>query len=241
MRVIGVHPSTLQMLSVIMLSAVLFFSVWLTVKHTAESKPVYVQYYARPQIIIDAGHGGTDGGAVGVNNTVEKHINLSISRKLAELLSFNGFEVILTREDDDSIHDPQVEGIAQQKRSDMVNRLEIIKEHPNAIFISIHQNMFSDSSCKGAQMFYSINHDDSQKLAQEMQEQFRKKLQPDNMREIKAADDALYLLDNAKIPAILVECGFLSNPQECEKLCDENYQEQIAFTVFTALLDFYRG
>lgn len=241
MRIIGIRPSTRQMMSVILLAITLFSAVWMTVKSTMESKPVYVQYHARPQIILDAGHGGMDGGAVGVNNTIEKHINLSITLKLAELLRMGGFEVILTRSSDDSIHDPEVEGIARQKRSDMVNRLRVIEQHPNALFISIHQNMFSDSSCQGAQMFYSPNHENSSLLAEKIQAQFREKLQPDNSREIKAADEALFLLDNAQIPAVLVECGFLSNPQECEKLCDERYQKQIAFTVFSALLDFYRS
>ncbi len=240
MQIIGIRPSTRQMMAVVLLFVAMFCVVWITVRNTMQSKPVYVQYHAHPQIIIDAGHGGIDGGAVGVNNTVEKHINLSISLKLADLLRMNGFEVILTRSTDDSIHDPQVEGIARQKRSDMYNRLSIIDEHPNALFISIHQNMYSDSSCQGAQMFYSANNESSLLLALQIQDHFREKLQPYNNREIKAADEALFLLDNAQIPAVLVECGFLSNPQECEKLCDESYQEQIAFAIFAALLDFYR-
>ena len=239
MRVIGIRPSTRQMLITILGVSVFLYMIWFTLFYIAEAKPVFVQYHAKPQIILDAGHGGADGGAVGINNVVEKEINLSITLKLADLLRFNGFDVILTRSTDASIHDPAETGVAKQKRSDMYNRLKIIEEHPNALFVSIHQNKFGDSSCKGAQIFYSPNHESSQKLAQTLQNQFREKLQPDNGRDIKASDEGLFLLWNAEIPAVLVECGFLSNQNECELLCDENYQKKIAFVIYLSLLDFF--
>ncbi len=239
MRIIGIRPSTRQMFVATLGIVVFLYMIWTAVFHMGEAKPVYVQYRARPQIILDAGHGGVDGGAVGVNNVVEKEINLSITLKLAELLRLNGFDVILTRNSDDSIHDPTETGIARQKRSDMYNRLKIIEEHSNALFVSIHQNKFSDPSSKGAQIFYSPNHEASQKLAQILQNQFRENLQPDNSREIKVSDEGLFLLWNAEIPAVLVECGFISNQNECEQLCDESYQEKIAFIIYLSLLDFF--
>ena len=122
----------------------------------------------------------------------------------------------------------------------MRNRLKIIENHPNALFVSIHQNKFSDPSCKGAQIFYSPNHSDSEQLAKLLQESFRENLQPENSRGIKTSDESLYLLWNAEIPAVLVECGFLSNPNECDLLCDESYQEKIAFVIYLSLLDFYQ-
>ena len=240
MRIIGIKPSARQFFVAILGISVFLYGIWLAIFHMGETKPVFVQYHARPQIILDAGHGGMDGGAVGVNNTPEQGINLAITLKLKELLQLNGFEVILTRPNENSIHDPSETSVAKQKRSDMRNRLKIIENHPNALFVSIHQNKFSDPSCKGAQIFYSPNHSDSEQLAKLLQESFRENLQPENSREIKASDESLYLLWNAEIPAVLVECGFLSNPNECDLLCDESYQEKIAFVIYLSLLDFYQ-
>ena len=240
MRIIGIKPSARQFFVAILGISVFLYGIWLAIFHMGETKPVFVQYHARPQIILDAGHGGMDGGAVGVNNTPEQGINLAITLKLKELLQLNGFEVILTRPNENSIHDPSETSVAKQKRSDMRNRLKIIENHPNALFVSIHQNKFSDPSCKGAQIFYSPNHSDSEQLAKLLQESFRENLQPENSREIKTSDESLYLLWNAEIPAVLVECGFLSNPNECEQLCDESYQEKIAFVIYLSLLDFYQ-
>lgn len=240
MRIIGIKPSARQFFVAILGISVFLYGIWLAIFHMGETKPVFVQYHARPQIILDAGHGGMDGGAVGVNNIPEQGINLAITLKLKELLQLNGFEVILTRSNEDSIHDPSETSVARQKRSDMRNRMKIIENHPNALFISIHQNKFSDPSCKGAQIFYSPNHSDSEQLAKLLQESFRENLQPENSREIKTSDESLYLLWNAEIPAVLVECGFLSNPNECELLCNESYQEKIAFVIYLSLLDFYQ-
>ena len=240
MRIIGIKPSARQFFVAILGISVFLYGIWLAIFHMGETKPVFVQYHARPQIILDAGHGGMDGGAVGVNNTPEQGINLAITLKLKELLQLNGFEVILTRPNENSIHDPSETSVAKQKRSDMRNRLKIIENHPNALFVSIHQNKFSDPSCKGAQIFFSPNHSDSEQLAKLLQESFRENLQPENNREIKTSDESLYLLWNAEIPAVLVECGFLSNPNECELLCDESYQEKIAFVIYLSLLDFYQ-
>ena len=239
MRIIGIRPSTRQFLAAICGTALFLLVLSSVILRSGESLPVYMQFHSHPQIIIDAGHGGIDGGAVGIDNTVEKHINLAISLKLAELLQLNGFEVILTRSTDASIHDPEIEGIARQKRSDMYNRKAVIDANPNALFLSIHQNLFQDPSCQGAQVFYSDNHADSALLAQSIQDQFRESLQQSNSREIKAAGENLFLLYNAQVPAVMVECGFLSNASECMLLQDEEYQKKIACVIDLGLLDFY--
>lgn len=241
MKIIGIRPSVQQLYAAVFCAAVLLCGVWAVISYKGEALPVSMAYQSRPQIIIDAGHGGMDGGAVGVNNVVEKEINLGISLKLAELLQLNGFDVILTRSTDDSIHDPQETSIARQKRSDMYKRMEMIEKNPSAVFVSVHQNFFSDPSSKGAQIFYSTNHDDSEILAQTLQDQFRESLQQDNMRQIKAAGDNLFLLYHAEIPAVLVECGFLSNQEDCRNLCDEEYQKKVAFVIYLGLLDFYNA
>lgn len=211
-----------------------------SILYLGETKEVIVQYRSKPKIIIDSGHGGFDGGAVGVNNTVEKDINLSIALKLRDMLQCNGFQVIMTRDADISLHDPEVTGMAKQKRSDMYNRREIIDENPDGLFISIHQNKFGESSSWGAQIFYSPNHADSEYLAQIVQQKFVKYLQPENHREIKQSGQELFLLYHAKVPAILAECGFISNVEECEKLTSSQYQDQVAFVLFTSLMDYYQ-
>ena len=193
----------------------------------------------RRSVIIDPGHGGVDGGAVGVNGVVEKNINLSISLKLREFFRAAGYEVVMTREDDRSIHSPDAKTVREQKTSDLYNRLDFMKKNPKAIFISIHQNKFEQSRYSGTQVFYSANMLQSRILAQTIQQEIRKALQPENTRQIKQADKNLFIIYNAPIPAVMVECGFLSNPGEALKLQDTDYQNKLAFTVFYAVLKTY--
>lgn len=189
-------------------------------------------------VVIDSGHGGADGGCVGVNGCVEKDINLAIATDLQKLLELSGFNVVMTRTEDVSIHDEGVEGLRNQKVSDMENRLEIIQSHPDALFVSIHQNQFTDPQYFGAQMFYTTNNPANFKLAQTMQECFRE-LQPGNDREIKLIDNGLYLFKNTQQPALLIECGFLSNSNDAANLSDGDYQKKVAFTVFKGITSFF--
>ncbi|MBR5269216.1 MAG: N-acetylmuramoyl-L-alanine amidase [Anaerotignum sp.] len=190
-------------------------------------------------IILDAGHGGEDGGAVGKSNLPEKEINLSITEKLKTLLELHGFTVIMTRESDAFIGDNSLPTLTERKKSDMQKRLQIMTEHPNGIFVSIHQNHFDNTALNGAQVFYSANHDHSPLLASSIQTTIVSLLQPENMRVSKAAEPTIYLLRNAQIPAVIVECGFLSNIEEATLLCEESYQNQIAFSIFCGILDYY--
>ena len=178
-----------------------------------------------------------DGGAQ-ANGVSEKQVNLAIALDLKELLSAMGFRVIMTREDDRSIHDPQLTQVGRQKRSDLHNRLKLMQQNPQAIFVSIHQNKFEESWCSGAQIFYSPNHPDSQKLAALMQRSFSA-LQPDNQRQIKEAGNNLFLLYEGQNPAVMAECGFLSNPDEAAALSDRDYQKKVAFVLMQAILEFY--
>lgn len=210
------------------------------IRYIGESKMVLLPISEKTSqtIILDPGHGGMDGGAVGVNQLVEKNINLQIAIKLEEMLSLNGFNVIMTRDTDVSIHDSEITNLNRQKRSDMYNRLKIIEDHPEAIFISIHQNKFPQAQAKGAQMFYSTNLEDSKKLAGILQQNFISYLQPENTREIKPSGEELFLLHNAHIPAVLVECGFLSNEEDAANLQSSDYQDKIVFTIFNSLIQF---
>lgn len=196
---------------------------------------VIKQPYEPPVIILDAGHGGMDGGCVSVNNVPEKGINLNILLNLRCLLQVFGYNVEVTRDTDRSIHDDGIEGIANQKSSDMDNRLELFNKYDNAVCISIHQNQFTDSSYSGAQMFYSNEVKGSSSLAQSIQDSFVSLLQPDNKREIKLCGKELFLCYYCKNPTVMVECGFLSNPDEAALLETEEYQQKVAFTVFGGL------
>ncbi len=191
-----------------------------------------------PTIILDAGHGGIDSGCVSVNGAEEKDINLSIMLRLRDMLEAGGFEVIVTRDTDRSIHDSGVQGLGQQKLSDMQNRLEIINSYDNAIFVSVHQNQFTDSRYSGAQMFYPADDARSEQLAAILQRQFVSLLQPDNNRETKPVTDEIYLLDNANCPSVMAECGFLSNPEESALLESEEYQAKVAFTIFSGICEY---
>lgn len=197
-------------------------------KHTAGSA-------SSPVIVLDAGHGGIDGGCSSADGVPEKGINLAILLDLRDLLRISGYEVIVTRDTDRSIHDKGIEGIANQKSSDMDNRLEILNAPEHAVCISIHQNQFTDPQYSGAQMFYSDTNAQSESLAQALQSQFRTLLQPDNDREIKLCGKELFLCYYCKHPMVMAECGFLSNPEEAARLSSEEYQHQVAFTIYSAL------
>lgn len=189
-------------------------------------------------IILDAGHGGIDGGCVSVNGISEKGINLSIVESERDLLRVMGYDVVCTREEDKAIYDRGIEGLSNQKKSDMQNRLKIFSKYPEGISLSIHQNQFTDSKYSGAQMFYSEKNSDGERLASSMQKQFVSMLQPQNTRETKPVGDELYLLNNTENAAIMIECGFLSNPEEAALLESESYQKQVAFTIMTGIFEY---
>lgn len=189
----------------------------------------------RRTIVLDAGHGGMDSGAVGIHGELEKNINLAIVRDLRDMLTLSGFDVVLTRDADVSIHDDGVTGVRNQKVSDMENRLDIVKSYENCIFISVHQNKFTQPQYFGAQIFYNENNPDNRLLAQIMQDNF-KVIQPENDRQIKLSGDELYLFKNTMVPAVLIECGFLSNPDDAANLSDEQYQRKVAFMIYNGIV-----
>ena len=189
-------------------------------------------------IVLDAGHGGMDGGCSTPDGQTEKNINLNILLSVRDMGRMFGYNVEVTRDKDKSIHDKGVTGIRNQKISDMENRLEIFNMYPNAVCVSIHQNTFSDPIYNGAQMFYSETNPASEELASIMQQKFVENLQPYNQRETKLCGDELYLCYYCNNPTVMIECGFLSNPEEAAKLTDKDYQQKVAFTVFSGLNEF---
>lgn len=192
---------------------------------------------AKPTVIIDAGHGGEDGGAE-VDGVLEKDINLNIANKTADLLRLCGYTVTEIRDEDISVYEDGAETLREKKVSDLKHRVEICNESENNIVVSIHQNKFDNSAYSGAQVFYSVNNDNSILLAEAVRSAVVSLLQSDNTRELKPAGSDIYLLDNAEVPAIIVECGFLSNSEERAKLLDEGYQSQMAYSIAMGVLEY---
>lgn len=199
---------------------------------------VYKSEFDMPSVIIDAGHGGEDGGTSSDDGILEKDINLSVSLYLSEILRCSGYNVVMTRSDDEQIGDNTLSTIRQRKISDVRKRLEITKTYPDALFVSVHQNHYSSSKYSGAQVFYSPKSPDSQILADMVQTSIVSLLQNDNMRKIKEIGTNVYLLYNCENPAIMVECGFLSNAAETKLLATPDYQKKIAFSVACGIIKF---
>lgn len=204
----------------------------------SEILPTDANYTETKTVIIDAGHGGFDGGAAANDGTVEKNINLQISKKIAGILRFNGYNVIMTRNSDTGTEDDVSDTIAKRKKSDLENRLQVMKENTDSVFVSIHLNKFTTSAANGAQVFYTKNFSLAQHLANAVQTSIISLVQPQNKRVVKQGTDSTYLLKNAVVPAIIVECGFLSNKAELEKLKTDDYQSQMAFAIAKGICDF---
>ena len=181
--------------------------------------------------IIDPGHGGVDGGATSCTGKLENAFNLEIGLRLRDLLNFMGYRTKMTRTEDISIY-TKGETIAQKKISDLKERVRICNETGGAILLSIHQNTFPDSRYYGPQVFYG-NGDKSQELAETLQ----KTLDPEGKRGIKKAE-GIYLMEHITCPGALIECGFLSNPQEEAKLRSEEYQKELCCRIAAAAVDF---
>lgn len=188
-------------------------------------------------VIVDAGHGGEDGGAVGINGSVESHINLQIAMMLEELLVFYGTDVLLLRDSDISLHDEGVETVKARKTSDLQNRVAMVNQYDNGLLLSIHQNFYIEEQYFGAQVFYAgrssedsmgLEEEIAKDYAESLQKAFQEQLNPENHREAKLVDSSLYLMNHVQLPAVLIECGFLSNGVEAELLAKETYQLKIA-------------
>lgn len=190
-----------------------------------------------PVLIIDAGHGGEDGGAVASDGTVESGINLAIALQIEKVAQLSGWETVMTRRQDISIHDPDCETLRQKKVSDLKNRAALCANTGNGILISIHQNSLPQSpSVHGAQVFYN-GEPGSQELAQAIQDNLNSFINYDSPKAPKAISSDIYLMENAQCPAILVECGFLSNRDETINLKNEKYQKKISSVIFAAAAD----
>lgn len=188
-------------------------------------------------IVIDAGHGGEDGGCEG-NGLVEKDLNLDISLRIASLLKEAGISVVLTRDTDVLLYDKNSNYEGKKKAQDVRKRLEIAQESTNPVLVSIHMNYFAQTQYSGLQVWYSKNDPRSRILASLVQSNTKNNLQPNNKRNIKEATSGIFLLHNATFPAVLIECGFLSNTDEATALANEEYRQKLAETIFHSIMTY---
>ena len=187
-------------------------------------------------VVLDAGHGGEDCGAIGKNGTYEKDLNFAITTELGRQLSDLGYTVVYTRTEDKLLYTEEENIKGLRKIYDLKNRVQVAESYEDATFVSLHMNSFSDSRYDGLQVFYSKNNEESYALAASVQAQVKEKLQPSNNRGVREGI-GLYLMENLSCPAILIECGFISNSLECEKLCEKEYQKQLCFAILCGIID----
>lgn len=199
-----------------------------------ESKSASVDLEPKKVIVIDPGHGGEDGGAIGVGGVLEKDLNLALSSTISEILRFSGFEVIETRTEDVMLYDKNVDYKGKKKILDLAARLETANSTMPDLFLGIHMNSFPDSRYSGLTVYYSENTPESFEIAEFLRQDVVSLLQPDNNRVLKPGGN-IYLLKRTACPAILVECGFVSNPEECALLSTEDYRQRLSFVIYSSL------
>ena len=191
----------------------------------------------RLTVVIDAGHGGEDCGAIGSSGVYEKDLNLEIATKLGEYLEASGFKIVYTRTEDKLLYSEEENVKGMRKIYDLKNRMSIANSQDNSILVSIHMNSYGTESASGLQVYYSENTEGSRTLAEKIQGEVRSTLQPANKRTVKRGDN-IYLLKNAECDAVLIECGFISNSEECKKLSEKEYQKELCFSILCGIIKY---
>lgn len=234
-RTIFKHYNLSVFLFLILPTAVFLFYILLSgdLFQTTSSKNILISKKNVATIVIDAGHGGRDPGKVGTKGTLEKDINLKIALYLKDILESQNIHVILTREEDMDL----AKGAASFKTSDMKERIALIQKSNADAVISIHQNSYTDSDICGAQCFYYTPSETGKSLAGFLQKQIVTSTNQSKIREIKGNDD-YYLLKKSSIPTVIVECGFLSNPEDEQLLLQEEYQRKMAWAIHLGILNY---
>ncbi len=191
-------------------------------------------------VIIDAGHGGEDSGAVGVNGVLEKDLNLQIALEIGRAFEEQGYVVVYTRTDDRLLYkeEENIKGI--RKISDLKNRCKVGEKYPEALFISVHMNSFGMSKYSGLQVYYQEENENSHAIADAIQAKVSGTLQPNNDRKTKPAE-GMYILDNISNTAVLIECGFITNEAECKKLSEKEYQKELSFSIVCGIIEYIEG
>ena len=217
----------------------IFFASKLSARGTSDKSVLDTDTSQKyPTVIIDAGHGGEDGGAIGKNGIYEKELNLAIAQDLAAMLRASGIDVVMTRETDILLYDRNTDYRGRKKMLDLAARVKIAESYENCIFVSIHMNSFPQDKYRGLQVYYSVNTPESKLLAENIQASVREYIQKDNNRKTKQASGNIFLLDRINHPAVLVECGFLSNAEECALLSTEEYRKKLTLAIFCGITEY---
>lgn len=222
-------------------SSIVFCGIGAIVNIKNKKSDAYTQALANKTaeriIIIDAGHGGEDPGAVGINGSYEKDLNLEIAMEIGALLTEKGYTVIYTRTEDKMLYTPDENIKGMRKLSDLKNRCLLTEKYEDPILISIHMNTYGASKYSGLQVYYSDKDQESNRLAKCIQSSVKEITQPENTRTVKNGK-SLYLLENSNGTAVIIECGFLSNTDECEKLSQKEYQKQLSFSIVCGIINY---
>jgi N-acetylmuramoyl-L-alanine amidase len=227
--------------SIFIIAAILILSFWFNSRVKAKYQPLSPTFSESkaPTFVVDAGHGGEDGGAVAIDGTTEKELNLKISESLALLYELNGNKFAMTRETDTLLYDKYNDLECYQGKKkiyDLKNRVKITKEYQNSVYVGIHMNSFSSSKYSELQVYYSKNNESSKALANTVQSNTSAYLQNNNTRRTKEADSSIFILNNLDCPAVLIECGFISNEAELTLLKSEKYRQKLYTVIFASSL-----
>lgn len=224
--------------AIMLVTAVVFtFAAFYTGEKYTTGREINLSAAGARTVVLDAGHGEPDGGASSDFGVSEQAINLAIVKKTELFFTFAGISNELTRKNEYSIHSSGADTIHKKKVSDIQNRISFTKSVRNPIFVSVHLNYFEQKKYRGAQTFYNKSAG-SKELAQFIQNRFISVLKDDNSREIKPAPDGVYIMKKLTCPAVIAECGFLSNDAEAMLLCDSNYQDKLAFSLFAGTIEY---
>lgn len=222
----------IRVISVLLIMTVAYFSAYRRTVQTDSGSVVTSK--EKPCVVIDAGHGGVDPGKVSTSGALEKDINLEIAMKLQQFLEQEDVEVVLTRDSDAGLYD---ENASNKKVQDMKRRVELIESTRPVVTVSIHQNSYHEEYVHGAQTFYYANSEQSQQLAEKIQQVLLNTVDKNNTR-IAKANNNYYLLKKTSTPIVIVECGFLSNREEAQKLESDYYQEKVAWAIHMGILQY---
>lgn len=225
-------------INVILLSVFVSIFAFILVTDRKASVPTVSLPVSGKTIVIDAGHGKPDEGAESSKGTTEAETNLKIALKLQNLLEQSGATVILTRSDENAIYDLDAKTLKQKKISDIHNRVKIGNESSADIFVSIHLNKIPQQQYDGWQTFYNGNNENSRKLAVSIQNKLNDAIQKENNRIAKTIDN-IYIIKHVEIPTTIVECGFLSNPEEERSLLEDEYQNKLAWGIYNGVINYF--
>ena len=227
--------------AVLLCFTIVVAGVLIYVSHRSEEQTVAAFPMRNRIIVIDAGHGGPDGGASDATGVCEKDINLNIAKYLEVYLKQSGAKVVMTRTKDVSLHTNDNASVKNRKREDLLKRKEIANTSGADMMISIHLNCFEQTKYNGAQVFYETNFAESKALATAIQKAMRENLNPNNNRLEQKINDTKIQFQNLSVPSVLVECGFLSNPEEASLLKTPEYQQKTALAVYLGIIQFYNA